>query len=131
MGAVQLNPVLVLLFGLCMWSGFEYMSRSISHRQAIKEFKRTTEYKQNLKRLKEDTLADMERKGLVKRKMNGKRCVLLNINDSTAWTSVLRAQQRSDTSSMFCSARMQRCLAVLCVRWQRCTPAEQHASLDR
>lgn len=71
---MQLNPILVVLFGLCMWSAFEYMSRSITHKQAITEFKRSPEYKQNLKRFKEETLAEMERKGLVKKKMNGKRC---------------------------------------------------------
>jgi hypothetical protein len=71
---VQFNPVLVLLIGLSLWSGFEWMSRSISHRNAINMYKESREYKAALRRLKEDTLAEHEANGLVKRKMNGKRC---------------------------------------------------------
>jgi hypothetical protein len=71
---MQFNPVVVLFVGLGLWSAFDYMSRSMSHRQMVNIYKESREYKLALKRLKEDTLAEQERQGLVKKKMNGKRC---------------------------------------------------------
>jgi hypothetical protein len=72
-----------------MWSAFTWMSRSISHKQAIAAFKESPEYKQNLKKLKEDTLLEMERTGQVKRKMNGKRCGSCQCDPSVSLRSVL------------------------------------------
>lgn len=72
---MQFNPLLVLIIGLGLWSAFDYMSRSITHGQAIAAYKESPEYKANLKRLKEDTLAELERTGKIKKKLNGKRCV--------------------------------------------------------
>lgn len=70
---MQFNPFLVLIVGLSIWSAFEWLSRSISHSQAITAFKESPEYKSQLKRLKEDTLLELERSGKIKKKLNGKR----------------------------------------------------------
>jgi DnaJ domain len=74
---VRFNPVLVVLFTLACWSAFEWASRSMTFNEAVKQAKELPEYKQNLKRLKEERLQELEREGLIKRKMNGKRCVHL------------------------------------------------------
>ena len=74
---MQFNPILVVLFGLGLWSIFQWFSRSITHRQAIESYKDTQEWKMALKRFKEEKLKEMEKSGEMKRKMNGKRCVLM------------------------------------------------------
>ena len=63
-----------MILGLAVWSAFTYASRSMTHAQAIRAFKQSKEYKANLRKLKEETLLELERAGTVKKKMNGKRC---------------------------------------------------------
>jgi hypothetical protein len=69
----QFNPILVLVVGLCAWSAFDYTSRMLSYKQAVKYFKESPEYKQNLRRLKEEKMMELEREGVIKRKINGRR----------------------------------------------------------
>lgn len=70
---IKFNPILVLLIALGAWSAFDYSARMMSHKHAIRRYKDSQEYKIALKRFKEEKVAEMEKKGLIKRKMNGKR----------------------------------------------------------
>jgi hypothetical protein len=65
---------LVLIFALLAWSAFDYSARMMCHKQAINAYKESPEYKIRLKRFKEEKVLEMEKKGLIKKKMNGKRC---------------------------------------------------------
>lgn len=70
---MQFNPILVLLVSLSLWSMFEYTSRFMCYKQCLETVKQTPEYKARLKKFKEEKAIELEKKGLIKKKMNGKR----------------------------------------------------------
>lgn len=70
---VKFNPIMVLLIALIAWSAFDYSARLMSHKRAIRIYKESPEYKIALKRFKEEKVLEMEKEGLIKKKMNGKR----------------------------------------------------------
>jgi DnaJ domain len=71
---LRMNPFVVVFVGVALWSAFEWFSRNMSYKQAVETIKQEQPYKLNLKRLKKEKLEEMERAGLVKRKLSGRRC---------------------------------------------------------
>lgn len=71
--SLQFNPILVLIISLSLWSMFEYTSRLMVHKQCLESVKQTPEYKARLKKFKEEKCVEMEKQGLIKRKLNSKR----------------------------------------------------------
>lgn len=46
------------------------------YKQCLESVKQTPEYKARLKKFKEEKVVEMEKQGLIKKKLNGKRCAL-------------------------------------------------------
>eukprot|EP00892_Ulva_mutabilis_P002284 jgi/Ulvmu1/12056/UM083_0069.1 len=69
----KFDPILVLIISLSLWSMFEYTSRLMCYKQCLESVKQTPEYKARLKKFKEEKVVEMEKQGLIKKKLNGKR----------------------------------------------------------